>query len=73
MLVYVENVSVLFIGLHSGFGNICTFLSNYPGEKKSLFGELEQAKKVSLYVLVKCFCIIDGIHMYCQTWQQFSG
>lgn len=74
MLVYVENVSVLFIEGYTVvlviFVHSCLITL---GKKKSLFGELEQAKKVSLYVLVKCFCIIDGIHMYCQTDNNFQA
>lgn len=58
----------IYRGLHSGFRNICAFLFNYPGgKKKSIFGELEQVKKGSLYVLVKCFCITEGISISCQT------
>lgn len=58
----------IYRGLHNVISNICVFLSNYPGEKeRSLFGELKQAKKSFLYVLVKCFCIPDGINIYCQT------
>lgn len=59
----------IYRGLHSVFRNICAFFFNYPGEKKSLFSELEQVKKGSLHVLVKCFCITDGISTSCQTKQ----
>lgn len=55
MLVYVEYATV-FKWLRSVFSNICTFLSNYPGEKiTALFGELKQAKKGSLCAGEKFF------------------
>lgn len=67
ILVYVENVTVLsiegyivFLGI---FVHSCLITL---GEKKSLFGELEQVKKGSLYVLGKCFWIVDGISTSCQ-------
>lgn len=68
MLVYVENVTVLFIEGYTVFLGIFVHSCLITlGGKKSLFGELEQVKKGSLYVLVKCFCITDGISISCQT------
>lgn len=68
MLVYVESITVLFIEGYMVFWGIFVHSSLITlGEKKSLFGELKQVKKGSLYVLVKCFCISGGISTSCQT------
>lgn len=54
MLVHVENVTVLFIeGYIVVLGIFVHSCLITLGEKKSLFGELEQVKKGSLCVLVK--------------------
>lgn len=62
MLVHVENVTVLFIeGCTVFLGIFVHSCLITLGKKKSLFAQLEQVKKGSLYVLVKCFCITDAL------------
>lgn len=63
----------IYRGLHSGFGNICTFLSNYPGEKKIIIW-WARASKESFSVCAGEMLLYHWWNTYVLSdWQQFSG